>query len=114
MIDEDLIASVRPMVAVTRGNILMTSTPRGSRGAFWQTFTTPSNGWLKLSVTADQCPRIPKEFLEQEKQQGEWYYKQEYMCVFVGNAEMLFNPDDIDEAFDDTLATHDFKGVFRW
>ena len=37
-------------------------------------------------MPATECPRIPKEFLEEERGQlGGLWFRQEYLCEFVDN-----------------------------
>ena len=36
-----------------------------------------------MQVTAEECPRIPRSFLEEERRtMGEQAYQQEYRCAF--------------------------------
>jgi hypothetical protein len=42
-------------------------------------------------VTADQCPRISKDFLEQERRAiGEWWFAQDYRCEFMQDNAAVF------------------------
>jgi predicted phage terminase large subunit-like protein len=90
LVSEELYHSVRPMLAVSRGRLILLSTPRGKQGVFWHAWEFESN-WAKIKVTADQCPRIAKEFLEQERRDnGEWWYAQEYLCAFQQDNNAFF------------------------
>jgi len=68
------------MIAVSGGSIMLLSTPFGKRGFFHQVWSH-SQPWLKIQVTADQCPRLTPEFLAEELVElGERWYAQEYNC----------------------------------
>jgi Terminase large subunit, T4likevirus-type, N-terminal len=101
-IEDQLISSLRPMLATSRGGrFISMSTPYGRRGWFHDAWHADDPGWLKLSVTAEQCPRIPPEFLaEQERELGPLLYRQEYACEFVDDAETLFSSEIVEAAFD--------------
>jgi len=89
-VSDELYYSVRPMLAVSQGRLIMLSTPRGRRGIFWHAWDGEPN-WLRVKVTAEQCPRISKEFLEQERRAiGEWWFAQEYCCEFMQNEAAVF------------------------
>jgi hypothetical protein len=91
MVGDDLYAAVRPMVAVSRGSIWLMSTPKGRRGFFYDTWVTAGAEWLRIAVPATDCPRIPPDFLEKEKERGVQRFREEYMCEFVSTEEALFD-----------------------
>jgi hypothetical protein len=95
-VSDDLYYSVRPMLAVSGGRLVALSTPWGKRGFFHQEWTEGAGDWLRVKVTADQCPRIPAAFLEQERAAlGDWWYRQEYGCEFVETTDQVFSYDEI-------------------
>jgi hypothetical protein len=56
---------------------------KGRRGWFYEQWTS-GEGWERYRVPAESCPRIPKEFLDDElKQLGPMLFAQEYQCEFV-------------------------------
>src|SRR5687767_12657621 len=61
-VDDELYYSVRPMLAVSGGALLMLSTPWGRRGVFFNEWTEGA-GWQRFRVTANEVPRISPEFL---------------------------------------------------
>lgn len=82
-VSDDLYYAVTPMCAVSRGRLIVLSTPRGKHGLFWRAWNEES-GWKKIKVPADECPRISKEFLDQERRaMGSAWFAQEYCCEFV-------------------------------
>jgi hypothetical protein len=95
-VPDELYQAVRPMLAVSGGRLILLSTPFGSRGFFWQEWAEGGPDWKRVKVTADQCPRIPKDWLEKERKRiGEWWYSQEYQCTFVDSLEACFSSADI-------------------
>jgi hypothetical protein len=104
-IDDQLIASLRPMMATAKGARFVTmSTPFGRRGHFFETWAARDPGWLKIEIPATACRRIPAEFLaEQERELGPLLYRQEYLCEFVDSAETLFATAIVEAAFDPAI-----------
>ena len=118
---DELYYSVRPMLAVSNGRLILLSTPFGSRGFFWHAWEHEKASWKTIKITAEQCPRISKEFLAEEKAAlGSYWYKQEYGCEFQANISAYFDPEDIKAAMDDSVkplligpdGTLDFKSFF--
>jgi Terminase large subunit, T4likevirus-type, N-terminal len=102
-VSDELYRAVRPMLAVSGGRIACLSTPFGKRGFFFHEWTE-AEGWERVRITADQCPRISKEFLEQERRSmPENFYRQEYMCNFAEMAGAVFAFDDIQRALSDQV-----------
>jgi hypothetical protein len=98
-VEDSLYQAVRPMLAVSGGSIVLLSTPFGSRGFFWQEWVEGGPDWKRVKVTADQCPRISPAWLEKERERiGDWWYSQEYQCVFVDSLEACFATADIEAA----------------
>ncbi len=97
-VPDELYQAVRPMLAVSGGRIVLLSTPFGKRG-FFHSEWTDGIGWQKVKITADQCPRIDKKWLERERAMiGDWWYQQEYFCEFVETNDQVFSYDDITAA----------------
>jgi hypothetical protein len=102
-VEDELYYSVRPMLAVSGGRLLMLSTPFGKRGVFYHEWSE-GKGWERYEVPASQCPRIPPEFLAEEREAiGEWWYSQEYECQFRENTDAVFSHDLIHAAFTDEV-----------
>ena len=79
-VPDSLYRTVRPMLAVSRGRLLVLSTPFGQRGWFYEAWTKDTE-WERVQINADQCSRITPEFLEEERQKlGERWFRQEYFC----------------------------------
>ncbi len=98
-VSNDLYLAVRPMLAVSKGRIIALSTPHGKRGWFYEAWEKGGENWQRFKVSANQCPRIPREFLESEaKAMPAWVYSQEYMCEFKENQSAVFSHDLIQRA----------------
>ena len=53
-----------------------------------------------MTVRATECPRIPKEFLEEERESlGDRWYRQEYECSFEESVGAVFTAEVIKAAF---------------
>lgn len=82
-ISDEVYAAVRPVIAVSQGKMVALSTPAGRRGWFFNEWHG-ENDWMKVSVPATECPRIPTEFLEEERRSmGETRFAAEYCCEFT-------------------------------
>ena len=98
---DELYQAIRPMLAVSGGDILLLSTPFGRRGFFHHEWAEGGPLWHRTRITALECPRISPEWLAGERQAiGDWWYRQEYMCEFVETEDSVFSYDDIQRALD--------------
>ena len=101
---DELYYAVRPMLAVSGGRLLMLSTPFGKRGVFYEEWSGGS-AWERYTVTAPECPRIPSEFLEEERKTlGPWWFAQEYECRFMDTLDQVFATEVIAKAITDEVA----------
>jgi hypothetical protein len=102
-IPDELYQSVRPMLATSKGKMIALSTPWGQRGFFFEEWHG-ANRWHRVKITADQCPRISKEFLEEEKTSlGEKFFLQEYFGSFESVVGALFTEAVIQAALSDDV-----------
>ncbi len=91
--------SLRPMLVTSGGEIWLMSTPWGERGFFYDTWTH-GKGWEQHMVRATECPRIPADVLEEEREaMGKAWFRQEYLCEFLGGEEGWFRREDVEAAF---------------
>jgi hypothetical protein len=116
---EALWSTVSPMLAAApHARQALLSTPAGAVGEFWRTMTGGEEGWRRITVTADDCPRIPAEFLTRERLRlGPALYEQEYFGAFIAAPDSVFSADvlaamfgDSDDADDDTAVPADAPG----
>ena len=102
-VDDALYFSIRPMLAVKGGRLILMSTPFGKRGHFWREWDEGTT-WQKIKIPASRVPRISKEFLEEEKaSMGLWWYAQEYECEFKESTDSVFSYDDVMGALSDDV-----------
>jgi hypothetical protein len=100
-VPDALYYSVRPMLAVSQGRLVCLSSPFGKRGWFYEAWCS-SEPWHRVCIRADQCPRIPREFLKEERRAiGERWYRQEYECSFEETVDQVFSDADIQAALCD-------------
>src|SRR5215216_2513297 len=100
---DELYFAIRPMLAVSGGELLMLSTPFGKRGVFYEEWTE-GTGWERYTVTAAECPRIPASFLAEEREAlGQWWYAQEYECRFMEAVDSVFSSELIRAALTDEV-----------
>ncbi|HOR01456.1 MAG TPA: terminase family protein [Anaerolineae bacterium] len=102
-VSDDLYYSVRPMLAVSGGGLVAMSTPFGKRG-WWHKEWTEGQGWQRIQVTAEQCPRISPAFLAEERATiGAWWFAQEYMCQFGETSDQVFSYELVAAALRDDI-----------
>jgi hypothetical protein len=102
--DDALYRSVRPMLAVSGGALILMSTPFGRRGHFFEEWHS-QNDWKRVEISATLVPRISPEFLAEERRSlGEWWFAQEYCCQFRDTVDSLFRSEDIARAITPDVA----------
>ena len=102
-VEDSLYRAMRPMLAVSRGRLLALSTPFGKRGWFHDAWHGDGD-WMRVKVTAEQCPRIPADFLAEERRAlGERWFRQEYLCSFEDTIDAVFTYADIQAALSDEI-----------
>jgi len=105
----ELYASLRPMLAVSNGRLIAPSTPYGKRG-WWSDSWHGGEGWERYQIPATDCPRISAEFLAEElRDNGEWWYRQEYGCEFMDAETAAFRTQDIEAAFSEEVEEWDLS-----
>jgi hypothetical protein len=103
-VDDEVATALRPMLAVSRGALILMSTPFGRRGHFFDIWQSGGDAWQRISVPATDCPRISAAFLKQERESmSEWRFRQEYMLEFVETSDQIFSYDVIRAAFDPSV-----------
>ncbi len=97
--EDALFFSIKPMLAVSNGRIVLLSTPRGKRGFFFETWTNATDDWKRILITANQCPRISASWLESERRaMPDFWFRQEFLCEFCETIDSVFNFSDIHSA----------------
>lgn len=94
-VDDGLNVAVRPMLAVSGGQMILMSTPNGRRGHFFEAWNG-SGPWHRERVTCWEVPRIPRDFLAEEKRVMGEIFRQEYECEFINALTgRVFRYDDV-------------------
>src|SRR3954447_11158508 len=98
-VDDGLYRAVRPMLATSGGKLVLMSTPAGRVGHFWEEWSRGGDVWERVIIKAEQVPRIPPEFLAEERRAlGSMWYLQEYGGEFLQATNQIFRPEDIARA----------------
>jgi hypothetical protein len=94
-VDDLLYYSIRPMLAVSGGSLVMASTPYGKRGVFHEEWTE-GVGWQKFEIPATKVPRISTTFLDEERRSlPARVFRQEYFCSFEDTDDAVFSFEDV-------------------
>ena len=105
-INESVWQAITPMLATTKGKIILLSTPFGIENYFARCFEDPK--FKSWHISSEDCPRIDKEWLAHEKEtMTRMQYQQEYLGLFVGGIQR-FLPDDL---INDILTVKEHKPV---
>jgi hypothetical protein len=92
-VPDELYRAVLPMLAVSRGRLILLSTPYGKRGFFWDEWTHGGEAWHRVHVPWTQCPRISAADIAcHRRSMGDSWIDQEYNCSF-GSVEGLVYAD---------------------
>jgi hypothetical protein len=90
-VSDEMYYALRPMLAVGSGALWLMSTPNGKSGFFYREWSG-NREWTRVQATAEECPRIPADFLQEERETlGEEVFRQEYCCDFISGEGMLFD-----------------------
>jgi phage terminase large subunit len=99
-VPDALYHSVRPMLAVSQGQMLAISTPNGTRGWWYAAWSAEGSRWQRHIIRASECARISSDFLEQERREKpDWLYAQEYEGEFTDHDRAAFRGEDIEALF---------------
>ena len=105
----EVFIATSPMLSVTGGTMDISSTPRGKEGYFYE--CSKRKDFRKFYVSAEDCPRHSKEFLEAEKDRMSYLeYAQEYLAQFLDELKRYFDPGSIKECCCLKRRDHDVRG----
>jgi hypothetical protein len=97
-VEKALFTALRPMLAVSGGQLILISTPNGRQGYFFEAWEH-GQGWEKFKITARECRRISRDYLAHEmKELGPMLFAQEYLCEFVDAQTSAFSSEMIQAA----------------
>jgi len=107
-IPEDVWTAITPMLAVTKGQKILISTPHGKEGYYFERFTDPN--FKSWHISSEECERISKEFLERERNSmTKVQYAQEYLGEFVDELRQFFPTEIIKACM--TIKNRNFGGM---
>jgi hypothetical protein len=88
-VEDAVFTAITPALAITKGDIILLSTPFGKQGYFFRCFSDPS--FTSFHVSSEDCPRKDQVFLDQEKERMTvLQYSQEYLGEFVDELRQFF------------------------
>ena len=113
-VPEELYAALRPMLAITRGNLWLMSTPGTTRGFFYEAWEHGGNNWERVMARAPDCPRFGAEWLEGERRDmGRARFEREYMGEFAKDKGAVFERELVERALYEHAGAIDL-GLLEW
>jgi hypothetical protein len=103
---DELLHGLTPMLATNpRAQLILLSTPWGSRGTFHHIWTEGGDDWERIGpIRGEDCSRIATSFLLQERREmPSWVYAAEWECEFTDNELSVFRSLDVERAIDPSL-----------
>jgi hypothetical protein len=92
-VPDDVFTAVTPMLSVTKGHIVLLSTPHGKGGYFYDCFQDPH--FRSFHLSSEECERVNKDWLRRERERmSKVQYAQEYLGEFVDDLRQVF-PDEL-------------------
>ena len=103
MVPDPVHDAVAPTLVRTNGELILSSTPMGKRGAFFRIWKYGGAEWLKVFGPVDEARpgKLSKAFLEAEKERGgQDLFEQEFLCHFLDRDSHLFGEDSLRAVFE--------------
>lgn len=99
---EEFYIATTPMLSVAKGSMDIASTPKGKYDRDGNEFffykCSKDDNYKKFYISAEDCPRHTKEFLERErKRMTALQYAQEYLANFLEEVKQFFDPKIVEE-----------------
>lgn len=89
-LSEEFFIATTPMLSIIKGSMDIASTPCGKEGFFYE--CSKDDNYKKFYVSAEDCPRHTKEFLERERNRmPALAYAQEYLAMFLDDLKRVFS-----------------------
>lgn len=108
-VTDEFYQAVFPMLAVSKGRMVLLSTPHAKQGAFYEIWTNAPNydprlpveqqedAWLKVKVPWRDCPRIsPSVVAEYARTYGDHSAMREFECEFRDTIDSVFTREEVD------------------
>jgi len=113
-VEDSMYKALRPMLAVGDGDLWLLSTPYRKRGFFYSHWEHGGAEWHRIRVTALECPRIGRDFLEEERRTQKGDFEMEYMCEFMEDGLSVFSRDLVMKALDPSVEPLVFPEFGNW
>ena len=103
-IPDKVYVAVRPMLASTNGELVLSGTASEPIGFFFEATRSTREGWARITVRAWDVKRFSKEFLEEEKYElGAEAFAREYGCEFADSGVGVFDRRIVEAALSDKV-----------
>lgn len=94
-----LFDAVMPFILVSKGRVIVLSTPAGKDGVFWESWNNPN--FEKYKITAYDCPRISAEDIDDARGQHDdenapVTFKRDFLAEFTDPEDAVVGEDDIE------------------
>ena len=119
LVPDSLYMSIRPMLAISGGRLLLISSPHGARGFFFETWVRGGDSWEKYKMIGQECERISNERLEYERASipSRWF-RQEWQVEFLQDLDSVFDIEtirglfgDVKPMFQESLISEEVKAI---
>lgn len=94
-VPDEVFVAIEPSLAARQGKLILSGTPFGQRGYFWEIWKRSLNRkskWHKYKISAKDSPLIDDEFLKEMKDtMSRVEYLQEFEAEFIASAGMFFD-----------------------
>lgn len=89
--------AIEPVIAVTKGRIILLSTPKFKKGFFYKSSLDKKNYNVE-TISARDCPRYTKEYLDRKQaEKSPIVFAQEYLGEFLDDYNRKFTEEWIDK-----------------
>ena len=100
-VDDRMYEALRPMLAATKGDLWMMSTPNGRQGFFYRTWAYGGDRWHRVLGPATESAHLDQKFLEEERDVlGPVRFPQEYLCEFTETEGAMYDREMVRRAVD--------------
>ncbi len=91
--------AILPSLVVSKGDLILASTPNGKRGFFYDEWVSGGEAWSRYEIPWWLCPRIEPDYVErQRRRRGDRHVRQEYMCCFEETEDSAFSREQVRRA----------------
>jgi len=104
LVKDNVFSVTLPFIANTGGAVWMLGTPRGQTGFFYNFWHDKDPQWTRILSTVDDCPGIPKEFIELHRKGAPHIFRQEFYCEFTPAPGRLISRERLQKAYNPALS----------